>query len=46
MSVYNGESYLEESIDSILSQSFEDYELIIIDDGSIDSTSSITQSAN
>ncbi|SFU80236.1 glycosyltransferase [Xenorhabdus koppenhoeferi] len=44
MSVYNGEDYLAESIDSILSQTFEDYEFIIIDDGSTDSTSSILSS--
>lgn len=44
MSVYNGDNYLEESIDSILSQTFEDYEFIIIDDGSTDSTSSILSS--
>lgn len=35
MSVYNEkESYLKESIESILSQSFSDFEFIIIDDGS------------
>ncbi|MDE9563743.1 glycosyltransferase [Xenorhabdus bovienii] len=44
MSVYNGEKYLEEAIDSILSQTFEDYELIIIDDGSTDSSPSILSS--
>ncbi|MBD2795678.1 glycosyltransferase [Xenorhabdus sp. 18] len=44
MSVYNGENYLEESINSILLQTFEDYEFIIIDDGSTDFTSSILSS--
>ncbi len=34
--VYNGEKYLAESIDSILSQSFTSFELIMIDDGSTD----------
>ena len=34
--VYNGEKYLTEAIDSILGQTFEDFELIIIDDGSTD----------
>ena len=38
MSVYNGEKYLEEAIDSILNQTFEDFEFIIIDDGSTDRT--------
>lgn len=41
MSVYNGERYLREAIDSILSQTFEDYEFIIIDDGSTDGTKPI-----
>lgn len=38
MSVYNGEHYLRESVDSILNQAFTDFEFIIIDDGSSDST--------
>jgi glycosyltransferase involved in cell wall biosynthesis len=41
MSVYNGERYLKEAIDSILSQSFKNYEFIIIDDGSTDSSQDI-----
>ncbi len=39
--VYNGETYLAESLDSLLGQSFEDYELIISDNASTDSTESI-----
>ena len=39
--VYNGERFLREAIDSILSQTFRDFELIVIDDGSIDSSPSI-----
>lgn len=46
MSVYNGESYLLESINSILAQSYPDFELIIIDDASTDSTSSILRSVS
>ena len=38
MSVYNGERYLRAAINSILSQSFGDFEFIIIDDGSEDGT--------
>lgn len=36
--VYNGEKYLVEAMDSILEQSFKDFELIVIDDGSTDSS--------
>lgn len=38
MSVYNGERYLQEAVESILNQSFTDFEFIIIDDGSTDGT--------
>ncbi len=41
MSVYNGEKYLREAIDSILAQSFRDFEFIVIDDASTDSTAEI-----
>lgn len=36
MPVYNGAAHLAEAIDSVLAQSFDDFELIIIDDGSTD----------
>ena len=36
MPVYNPEDYVEEAINSILSQTFCDFEFIIIDDGSTD----------
>ena len=39
--VYNGERYLAECVDSILSQSYADLELILVDDGSVDSTAAI-----
>lgn len=39
--VYNVEKYLRECIDSVLSQSFRDFELILVDDGSKDSSGEI-----
>jgi glycosyltransferase involved in cell wall biosynthesis len=39
--VYNGEKYLKEAVDSILSQSYKDFELIIVDNASIDKTQQI-----
>ena len=44
MPVYNGAKYLREAVDSILRQSFRDFEFIILDDGSTDSTWEILQS--
>ncbi|MBD3282362.1 MAG: glycosyltransferase, partial [Candidatus Portnoybacteria bacterium] len=44
MSVYNGERYLRDAIESILNQSFKDFEFIIINDGSRDSSKKIVQS--
>jgi len=41
--VYNGERYLSEAIDSILTQSFKDFELIIINDGSKDNSLQLLQ---
>lgn len=41
--VYNAESYLRECIDSILGQSFRDFELIIINDSSSDSSGNICE---
>ncbi len=43
MSVYNGEKYLREATDSILNQTFRDFEFIIINDGSTDDTSEILE---
>ncbi len=39
--VFNGEKYLKESIDSILAQSYQDFELIISDNASTDHTQQI-----
>ena len=44
MPVYNGEKYLREAIDSILTQSFNDFEFIIINDGSTDNSKLIIDS--
>lgn len=41
MSVYNGEAYLEEAIESVRNQTFRNFELIVINDCSTDSTASI-----
>ena len=39
--VYNGEKYLRESLDALLGQSYEDFELIISDNASTDGTEDI-----
>ena len=39
--IYNCKDYLHECIDSALSQSFEDFELILVDDGNVDGSSAI-----
>ena len=41
MPVYNGSKYLKEAIDSILNQTFTNFELIIINDGSTDNSEDI-----
>lgn len=41
--VFNGEKYLEEALDSILAQTFQDFELIISDNASTDRTQEICQ---
>src|SRR5262249_42264689 len=44
MSVFNGEQFLAEAVESILSQSFRDFEFIVIDDGSTDNSATILES--
>lgn len=46
MPVYNGGKYLKEAIDSVLGQTFSDFEFIIINDCSTDNTESIIKSYN
>lgn len=43
MSVYNGARYLHAAVDSILAQSFKDFEFIIVNDGSADDSGAILQ---
>ncbi len=41
MSVYNGEAYLKEAVSSVINQTFKNFELIVINDCSTDSTAEI-----
>ncbi|MAT44681.1 MAG: hypothetical protein CL609_20290 [Anaerolineaceae bacterium] len=41
MPAYNAENYIQESIDSILAQTYQNWELIIVNDGSTDQTEKI-----
>lgn len=42
--VYNGERYLRETLQSLLSQTYTEFELLIVDDGSTDSSADIIRS--
>lgn len=44
MPVYNAEPFIRESVSSILSQTFRDYELIVVDDGCTDASMDIVSS--
>lgn len=44
MTAFNRELYIAEAIESVLASTFQDFELIIVDDGSTDATISIAQS--
>ena len=39
--VYNSIEYLRRSVDNVLDQSFEDYEILLIDDGSTDGSDAV-----
>lgn len=45
MTVYNGEDYLQDAIDSILAQTYKNFEFVIVDDGSTDGTPLILENA-
>ncbi|MDR1583216.1 MAG: glycosyltransferase family 2 protein, partial [Prevotellaceae bacterium] len=44
--IYNAESFLSETIDSVLSQTFSDFELLTLDDCSTDKSAEIIKSYN
>lgn len=46
MAAYNASAYIKESISSILNQTFSDFELLIVDDGSTDNTVEIIKRIN
>jgi len=41
--VYNGERFLADAIQSVLDQSYQDYEVIVVDDGSTDGSAEVAQ---
>ena len=43
MPAYNAEAYIGESIESVLAQTYADYELVIVDDGSTDGTRAVVE---
>ncbi|MCA9057030.1 MAG: glycosyltransferase [Planctomycetaceae bacterium] len=44
MPVYNGENFIREALDSVFQQTFTDYEVLVVDDGSTDGTRAILES--
>lgn len=46
MGVFNGEQFLQEAVDSILGQTFTNFEFLIVDDGSTDNSATIIEGYN
>ena len=46
ISAYNAEPFIKEALDSVLKQSYQDFECIVVDDGSTDKTADIIKSFN
>lgn len=46
MTTYNHEKYIKDSIDSVLNQTFRNFELVIVNDGSTDETANIIKTFN
>ena len=44
ITVFNGEKYLREAIESVIGQSYDSFELIVVDDGSMDNSGAIARS--
>ena len=44
MGVFNGERYISDAVESVINQTFKDFEFIIVDDGSTDNTNQIIKS--
>ena len=43
MTVYNEEEYIRESVTSVLNQTYKDFELVVVNDGSTDRTQEILE---
>ena len=44
MPIYNVQEYLRQAIESVLAQTYTDFELILVDDGSTDDSRAIAES--